>query len=141
MKKASGSKSSKSEGRGAPGIKVLAHKWGSVETSDGARYKDAIICHRTAEWDWRLFGLSHSPGYTAEVLMQVTAWIEANTTRAFRAAKPRIYLSTGVDRKIQVPVPDSGSLVTYLQSDEAVAEYNADVEAGRPCILFLHTTC
>lgn len=123
------------------GLKVTQLQWGCVTTSDGASYKDVIVAHQSENWDWVVFGLRHDPGYSADVLRRIRAYMVANTSPTFRASRPRIYLSTGIDQKIMVPIPKGDEQFIYLQSTECVAAYNADVKAGRSAIIFLHSTC
>jgi hypothetical protein len=122
-------------------VKVALLRWGRVHTSDLGQYKDAIVHSRSEEWDWGRFGLQHDPGYTAEVLRAIRCHIVSSTSKEFRSRRPTIYLSTGIDQKIQVPNPSGDSQIVYLQSEACVAAYNADVQAGKACVLFLHSTC
>jgi hypothetical protein len=122
-------------------VTVTQLQWGRVSTGDLGVYKDAIVHDRSEEWNWVAFGLSHDPGYTASVVRAIRSYMVKSTTQQFRARRPTIYLSTGQDQKIQVPGPDDDSQIVYLESRASVAAYNADVLAGRACILFLHSTC
>lgn len=122
-------------------IRVTSLKWGAVATSDLGRYKDAIVGLRSEEWDWSRFGLRHDPGYTEDVLRAIRSHVVASTPVSFRAGQPTIYLSTGIDQKIRAPEAASDSRFVYLQSEACVAAYNSDVSAGKPCVLFLHSTC
>lgn len=122
-------------------VAVDTLQWGRVRTSDLGQYKDVIVHYTTEEWDWTKFGLKHDPGYTHTVLRAIRSHVISTTSKEFRSLHPTIYLSTGIDQKIQVPHPDDDSQVVYLQSEACVAAYNADVRAGKACVLFLHSTC
>jgi len=122
-------------------VTVESLLWGRVRTSDLGQYRDVVVHCRSEEWDWAKFGLQHDPGYTHPVLRAIRAHVVSATSAEFRSRRPTIYLSTGFDQKIQVPHPDDDSRVVYLQSEASVAAYNADVRAGRACVLFLHSTC
>lgn len=122
-------------------VTVESLQWGRVRTSDLGQYRDVVVHRRSEEWDWAKFGLKHDPGYTYDVLRAIRAHIVSATPAEFRSRHPTIYLSTGIDQKIRVPHPDDDSRVVYLQSEACVAAYNADVRAGKACVLFLHSTC
>ena len=116
--------------------KVLSHGWGWLEVEGFERFKDAVLFPGGArEWDWGVTGMRHSPGIGPE---EVGPLAEAGATT--------VILSRGVHQVLQVRpeavrwLEERGIRVHVLQTDEAIARYNAlaDKEAVGALI---HSTC
>jgi hypothetical protein len=115
---------------------IASFRWGRVEDSRGAVFKDARFSPAgTEEWDWRATGTRHVPG------IQI-----ADLEDLLHTPVQTILLSRGVDLVLQVPqatfdfARHHAREVLVLQSEAAVAEYNRRV-ASEPVILLLHSTC
>jgi hypothetical protein len=115
---------------------LITHlSWGRIEV--GPRlFKDAKLYPGHAEpWDWRLTGTRHSPGIQP-----------ADLADLLEHDLDAVVLSRGVQLRLQVQ-PRTLSLlqargvdVYVLQTDEAVARYNALAATCRVGAL-IHSTC
>ena len=124
---------------------IINLQWGSIATSDGSHNKDAIVSsYPTEEWNWKLFGLHHDPGYTSDVINNIYTYVLKKYPNINNILNFRIFISTGVHQAVKVPKRLQCGLDRYaifLQSKDCVDAYNEHVKAGYPGIIFLHSTC
>ena len=118
---------------------VKSFEWGMVTVRLNNRdrvYKDVILTNSFAtEWDWKKFGLHHSPGYDEDVMSKIMKYVEL-------IGDVHIILSTGVDQAINVNVDlEDYPKTTFLQSAVAIDVYHQLINEGENVILFLHSTC
>ncbi|MEZ4235141.1 MAG: Mth938-like domain-containing protein [Myxococcota bacterium] len=118
-----------------PSPAVTAHAWGRIEV-DGRTFKDVKLFPGGARaWDWRETGTRHRPGIQPADVEELVA-----------AGATVVVLSRGVLRALCVPdatvawLEARGVRVEVLQTDEAVAAYNALVGV-EPVGALLHSTC
>lgn len=113
--------------------------WGEVQTSDGSKWKDAIISFNQGQpsvrsWDWTADGTRHNPGITVTALQHI---MNCDV----------IILSQGYHHALNVTpaalsvLKNSGKQYYIMQSEEAVQNYNALAKKGKSVGILLHTTC
>lgn len=125
----------------SPSPRVVELAWGMIAVADeqvGSRtFKDVKLYPGGSRvWDWRETGTRHRPGIQpADVLDLIDAGPEV------------VILSRGVHRRLEVMprtvqlLEQSGITVRVLQTEEAVAAYNALVDEGRRVAALIHSTC
>lgn len=121
------------------GVKVTVLRWGVVRLSTGEVYKDCIVVGSDSEaWDWKKYGLSHSPGYTEQTMQPILR-------KAIRVRADCIIVSIGMEEAIRVDEAMYEKYkhhqIEFYNSRDAVARFNRLVDAGQRPILFLHSTC
>lgn len=116
---------------------ITHFEWGKIDVEGFERFRDAKLYPGGArEWDWSETGTHHQPGIQpadVEELLQYGAQV--------------VVLSRGVDEMLHV-MPETltmlearGIAVYVLQSEAAVAQYNALSAAGEKVGALLHSTC
>lgn len=121
--------------------KIVAHVWGRIDVAQegGARtsFKDARLWPGGArEWDWAELGTRHDPGIGI-----------AEAESLAREGVSAVVLSRGVHEQLLVPeetvrwLEGRGIRTHVLQTDQAVACYNALVDAGERVGALIHSTC
>jgi hypothetical protein len=114
---------------------VSAFSWGRIEVV-GRTFRDARLYPGGAEeWDWRKTGTHHDPGIQL-----------ADVADLLPHRPETVILSRGMDLVLRVPqatvdaIRAHGPKVIVLQSQEAVAEYNARC-TREPVVALIHSTC
>jgi hypothetical protein len=116
---------------------IQRHAWGRLHVAGRERMRDGKLFPGGARpWDWRETGTRHSPGVQ-----------RADVAELLEHGATTLVLSRGVDLMLRVPpelvewLEDQGLTVHVLQTDLAVARYNALSQAGEAVGALVHTTC
>lgn len=125
-----------STNRTSPRITHLS--WGRLEVEDrDAAFKDAKLYPGGARaWDWNETGTHHRPGIQP-----------ADVEELLEQGAEAIILSKGINERLQVKpetlsmLEERGVAVEVLQTEQAVARYNALQAQGTSVGGLFHSTC
>lgn len=125
-----------STNRTSPRITHLS--WGRLEVEDrDAAFKDAKLYPGGARaWDWNETGTHHRPGIQP-----------ADVEELLEHGAEAIILSKGINERLQVKpetlsmLEEHGVAVEVLQTEQAVARYNALQAQGTSVGGLFHSTC
>lgn len=116
--------------------RITGLSWGRIETADGRAFRDAKLWPGGGrEWDWTETGTHHVPGIQP-----------ADVAELLDKGAETVVLSRGVWKRLQTcpetldMLTRAGVAVEVLQTEEAVARYNALARQGPVGGLF-HSTC